>query len=145
MHCRRDAEKQPAREGDFGDVGEGACVNLEVKPVRPIRGIGIDASHSRTPTIATPTPAAPPSVASRPLSIISCRTMRHRLAPSDVRTAISIARDDARPSNRFAMLAHAMSRTMLTAARIASHGFARWNPPSENGITLGRTFAFVAG
>ncbi len=54
---------------------------------------------------------APPASASTRLSTSSCRTSRHRLAPSDIRMAISRRRPTARTSIRFATFAHANSST----------------------------------
>ena len=46
--------------------------------------------------------------------------MRHRPAPSAMRTEISRARPIARASMRFARLAHAISRTNPTAPHMAA-------------------------
>ncbi|HEY8520885.1 MAG TPA: hypothetical protein VIN61_12450 [Gammaproteobacteria bacterium] len=55
---------------------------------------------------ATGSPASPPSAASSAASASSCRTSRLRLAPIDVRTAISLARDAPLASSRFATFTH---------------------------------------
>ena len=60
---------------------------------------------------ATNRAATPPKAASNSDSVSSCRMSRHRLAPIDKRIAISLARAADRASSRFAMLAHAISRT----------------------------------
>ena len=48
--------------------------------------------------------------------------MRHRDAPSASRTVSSCRRSEARAINRFATLAHAMSRMIATTARITVSG-----------------------
>ena len=53
--------------------------------------------------------------ASSTLSTSSCRTIRHRLAPSATRTATSRDRSAARASSRLATLEQAISRTKATA------------------------------
>ena len=53
-------------------------------------------------------------------SVSSCASSCRRLAPSESRTAISVARPAPRASSRFAMLAHAMSSTM-PVTRISKH------------------------
>ena len=63
----------------------------------------------------SPTPSMPATSASSTLSISSCRTISPRLAPSAVRTAISLLRARARESSRLVTLAHAISRTRATA------------------------------
>ena len=65
---------------------------------------------------ASSSPATPPATDSTRLSLNSCRTRRPRLAPIASRTAISLRRSAARESSRLAMLAHAVSSTMPTAA-----------------------------
>ncbi len=67
------------------------------------------------PTIATINPAAPAKKASNRLSVINCRTIRPRPAPTAARIAISRVRAVAFASNRVATLAQAISRTKLTA------------------------------
>ena len=49
------------------------------------------------------------------LSVISCRTMRARLAPSALRIANSLLRAAARASSRFDKFTHAISRIIPTA------------------------------
>jgi hypothetical protein len=60
-------------------------------------------------------PSAPPRSASSVASTRTCRPMRHRLAPSALRSATSLARDVPRARKRFATLAHAISSSMPTA------------------------------
>ena len=73
------------------------------------------ASNHRTPAYARPRPATPATNASSTLSTSSCRTMRHRVAPIETRTAISRERSAARASSRLATFAQAMSSTNATA------------------------------
>ena len=61
---------------------------------------------------ATTRPAMPPSTASTHDSVSSCTSRWRRLAPSDSRMAISVARPAPRASSRLAMFAQAMSSTM---------------------------------
>ncbi len=65
---------------------------------------------------------APPTSASRKLSISIWLTIRARDAPSAKRNAISRVLPEPRTSNKLATLAHAISKTNMTApnnARIA--------------------------
>src|ERR1041385_7576515 len=66
---------------------------------------------------ATSRLAAPPSTPRRHASTSSCRTTRPRVAPSESRTAISMARLAPRASSRLAMLARAISRTRAVSAK----------------------------
>ena len=59
-------------------------------------------------------PAAPATSASSRLSVINCRTIRPRLAPSAVRTAISRVRVVALPRSSVAVLAQAINSTTPT-------------------------------
>ena len=68
-------------------------------PERAPRG-----APSATPTTAPPRPISTCSVS-------SCRAIRPRPAPSATRTAISVRRDAARPTSRFATFVQAMSST----------------------------------
>ena len=77
---------------------------------------------------ASKRPAAPPSAASRTLSVRSWRRMRPRLAPSAARMAISRRRAAARTNKRFARFAQAMSSTNPTAP--SSTTTARRTPPT---------------
>src|SRR5207245_3122574 len=63
-------------------------------------------------------PNAPPSMESRRLSVNNCRTRRHRLAPMDSRSAISLWRAETRASRRLATFEHAISSTSQKAVRI---------------------------
>ncbi len=69
------------------------------------------ASNHRIPAYASPRPATPLTNASSTLSTSSCRTRRHRVAPIEMRTAISRERSEARASRRFATFAQAIRRT----------------------------------
>jgi hypothetical protein len=73
---------------------------------------------------AVSTPTLPPSVASRRLSAMTCRTTRRAEQPSAIWTAISRWRPWARASSRFATLVQAMSRMNATAPS-AIHSRAR--------------------
>ena len=70
------------------------------------------------PTFATTSPAAAPAAASTSASASSWVTVRLRLAPRAVRTAISLLRSTVRASSRLATFAHAISRTPKTAPSI---------------------------
>ena len=71
---------------------------------------------------AATSPAAPPRSARRHDSVSSCVTSRRRVAPSESRTAISDARPADRASSRFAMFAHAISRTTPVTPSRSSKG-----------------------
>ena len=97
-----------------------SAVNAATRPSTPTsrrRGMlsGADATSASTPQNASSRPTAPPASAMSTLSVSSCWTIRPRLAPSAVRSAISLRRDAARASSRFATLAHAISSTRPTA------------------------------
>ena len=79
---------------------------------------GPNATIASTAHAASAPPTAAPRAEISRLSVMSCRMMRPRPAPSAVRTAISVSRDDARTSSRFATFAHAMSSTNPTAPNI---------------------------
>ena len=68
------------------------------------------------PVYARPQPSTVPPSASSTLSIRSCRTTRHRLAPSAARIAISRSRAVDRASSMLATLAQAISNSSATAA-----------------------------
>ena len=70
-------------------------------------------------------------MASRPLSTISCRTMRARLAPSAARSARSRSRRAMRASSRLATLAQAISSTKPTAP-ISTPSAGRMPPVSSS-------------
>jgi hypothetical protein len=72
----------------------------------------------------------PPSAASSTDSARTCAMSCRRVAPKDRRTAISIVRFAARASSRFAMLAHANSRTI---------------PVMENNMKIGVLASFALG
>ncbi len=81
-----------------------------------VSGLVKNARTIGAPIAAIPRPTAPPARARTTLSTISCEQMRPRLAPSARRTAISRWRDAPRATNRFATLAHAISRTPAAVA-----------------------------
>ena len=70
-------------------------------------------------TAPTISPAAPPSIASRRLSVSSWRTMRVRPAPSAARIANSPWRCTPRASRRFITFTQAMTSTRITAPSTA--------------------------
>ena len=76
---------------------------------------GASATRAEMHHTATRMPAAPETAASTALSVISCRTMRLRLAPIAARMAISRLRAEPLASSRFAILAQAISRISATA------------------------------
>ncbi len=104
-------------------------VTIEIRSVKPStvasivtftvagRLSSLKLTSSSTPHLATNAPNAPPRIESIKLSVIICRTIRHRLAPSAVRKAISFCLAAARTSKRFATFAHAMSNTNPTAPK----------------------------
>src|SRR5882757_7387724 len=61
-------------------------------------------------------PSAPPARESKRLSVNNCRTKRHRPAPIESRSAISLCRTEARASRRLATLAQAINKTRAKAA-----------------------------
>ena len=69
------------------------------------------------------TPATPPSSPRIALSVSSWRAMRRWLAPSAIRTAISLDREVARARSRFAILAQAIKSTSPAALKSRSSGF----------------------
>ena len=71
-----------------------------------------------SPAYARNDPSRAPPAASSKLSINNWPTSRDRLAPSDVRIAISFSRAAARASSMFATLLHAMSSSNPTAPAI---------------------------
>ena len=72
-------------------------------------------SNQRMRIMPRPRPTPPLMKASSRLSTISWRTIRHRVAPSETRTAISRDRCAARASSRLATFEQAMSSTNATA------------------------------
>ncbi len=79
------------------------------------RNGGASATKALHPKEASKTPRTPPAIESTKLSVNSCRIMRLLSAPNAFLTANSFARPEPRASNRLAMLAHAISRTKITA------------------------------
>ena len=73
-----------------------------------------------TPHDAATRPSTLPAMASSRLSVRSCRTTRHGLAPNASRTATSCCRPDARASVELATFAHAINSTQVTIAIKAS-------------------------
>ena len=69
------------------------------------------ASSSRAAPMATKSPATPPAIASRMLSVRACEMICRREAPTARRTAVCPRRATARASSRFATFAHAISST----------------------------------
>ncbi len=77
---------------------------------------GARATSARSPQNARSTPRAPASRPISKLSVISCRRIRPRPAPSAARMAISLVRATDFASSMFARFAQAMSSTTATAA-----------------------------
>ena len=69
------------------------------------------ASSSRAAANATTSPASPPPIASRTLSVRACLMICRRVAPTANRTAVWVRRATIRASSRFATLAHAINNT----------------------------------
>jgi hypothetical protein len=96
-------------------------------------------SGSRAATIASrdqyasSSPTAPPRIDSITLSVSSCAINRDRFAPIASRIATSRRRFDARASSRFAMLPHAISRTMPTTTISSDESRVTWLPPRPLG------------
>ena len=88
-------------------------------PSRKIPGASTEVRlfTSATPAAPTAAPSAPPAAASTTHSARTCCTIRVRLAPIAIRTAISRCRVVPRASSRFATLAQTMRSTAATAAR----------------------------
>jgi len=78
-------------------------------------------------------PNAPPVSANKVLSVRSCRMMRERLAPSAVRSDISLTRAAERTSMRLATLTAAISSTSVAAAIRTSK--ANRTSPRMNSLT----------
>src|SRR5438034_1397142 len=94
---------------------ETSAVQPSTRPSMPTwlnRGIvsGAIFSNTRTPTMANSVPNAPPVRANKVLSVRSCRMMRERLAPSAVRSDISLTRAAERTSMRLATLTAAIQQ-----------------------------------
>ncbi len=60
-------------------------------------------------------PAAPPTRANSTLSVRSCRVRRPRVAPREMRSAISLVRPAERASSKLATLVQAIRSTSPTA------------------------------
>ena len=74
-------------------------------------------------------PAAPPSTASRTLSVSSCRTIRPRPAPIAERMLISLSRVADCASSRFARFTHAIRSTRPTTPIITLPARTSWPRP----------------
>ena len=83
---------------------------------------GTSCSRKTIAPLASRTPTTRPSPPRTRLSASSCRTMRLRVAPSELRRAISCRRAVARASSRLATFAQAMSITTPTAANSTTNG-----------------------
>ncbi|PYR87825.1 MAG: hypothetical protein DMF84_30525 [Acidobacteria bacterium] len=79
-------------------------------------GWGRNAGSERAVQNASASPITGPGEASTKLSVNSCPTTRTRLLPRANRTGISLRREAARASSRFATFPHAISKTRATAA-----------------------------
>ena len=77
---------------------------------------GMKVTSALMPAYAKPQPTTVPPSPSSTLSTSSCRTTRHRLAPSAARIAISRSRAVDRAKSMFATLAQAISKSSATAA-----------------------------
>jgi hypothetical protein len=97
------------------------------------------------PHIATPSPSAPPLSASSRFSVSICRNRRRRLAPSAIRRATSFCREADLASSRFPTLAHAISKTNVTAPKSTTKtGLVLPTKFSASGSTNAPTPAFVS-
>ena len=99
------------------------------------------------PAVRKPEPGDAATNASSTLSTSSCRTRRQRVAPIEMRTAISRERPDARASSRLATFAHAISSTKATAP-ISDQNSTRICEPitcSANGVTDGGDVLVAVG
>ena len=97
-----------------------------------MRRSGASDAPAEIAAYATARPMSVPAIASTRLSVISCRTIRRRLAPSASRIATSRSRPSPRTSIRFARLTHTISSTDATAAPRSSterriRGSTRWS------------------
>ena len=82
--------------------------------------VGARATNARSPAHAATAPSVPPINASTTLSVSSSACRLPRPAPSAARNAISGSRAMARPSVRFATVAHASARTSPTPPRMST-------------------------
>jgi hypothetical protein len=117
---RREARSAGASPNRIADNTQTANVNARAaRPMPTSFTLGTPCGpRSRTQCKArnaTAMPKAPPVNARSTLSVSNWRTIRARVAPSAVRTAISFWRATPRDSCRFARLTHAISRTKATA------------------------------
>ncbi len=96
-----------------------------------------NATMSLTPKPARKRPSAPPATARSSVSANICCRTRRRLAPSAVRTAISLRRPRVFARTRLATLAQAIRRTKPTAPRSTSRA-GRTSPTrsSRSGMTM---------
>ena len=119
LERRREPEDDAGQHRDGDRVDERARVEA---PVDEVRHAVLRHPHVEQPD-ANPGKAHPDRRAEQPdgtASVSSCRTIRHRPAPSAARIEISRCRTDARASSRFATLAHAISSTSVTAPIIVT-------------------------
>ena len=77
--------------------------------------VALNPISNGTPNAASSNPNTPPVTLNAIHSTSNCRTNRQRLAPSAVRTAISVCRPAARANRRLATFAHAITKTHPTA------------------------------
>ena len=133
--------RAPAKSSTFMSTAEGIVAAASSGSTEAMKSI-VQRATSR--------PAAPPSTASRHDSTSSCEMSCSRLAPSDSRIAISLARAAARASSRLAMFAHAMISTSAVTPSRSSSGV-RASPctelwprqPSSNSTPLALNRAIV--
>ena len=76
---------------------------------------GTMAMMAFNPPYASSPPKAPPKIASSRLSVSSCWMRRRRLAPREMRTAISFWREVALASNKLETFAHEINSSRATA------------------------------
>src|SRR5687767_2373008 len=92
---------------------------------------GRSVTSALVPKNASSTPKNPPLTDKSTLSVRSCFTRSQRLAPTESRTQISLARAPPRASSRLATLQQAIRRRKPTAARstytvVRIHGLTQW-------------------
>ena len=125
---RHESEEDRRCEANRGEIHEDSPVDRELQPVGWMRLRREEPEDANRPAESA-RPSRPAHAASTRLSTRSCRTMRQRLAPIDIRTETSCARVAARASSRLATFAHAISRTNATAPVIAANS-ATMGPPT---------------
>ena len=103
------------------------------------------ASMARTPASDTSAPITAPTPAITVASTSNCRITRARLAPSEVRIAISGARLSARAIIRFATFAQATRTTMMPAMMNCIQPSSVPSSRSVRGTTRARRLRFVSG